>query len=101
MLGIVVPPSDRHRSGELWAVRFGPIPLFHKTVQYDDIVNVEVGRTLPLDGWGIHMSIRGDSVWNLLGRDCVVIHVKKRGTLRICTNDAKNLAAFLRKKIES
>jgi hypothetical protein len=37
-----------------------------------DIGSVEIGRTLHLDGWGIHMSVRGGWVWNLWGRDCVV-----------------------------
>jgi hypothetical protein len=32
---------------------------------------VEIGRTLTLDGWGMHDSIRGGWVWNHLGRDCV------------------------------
>jgi hypothetical protein len=81
------------------AIRFGPIPLFRRTVMYADILNVEVGRTLLLDGWGIHMSIRGGWVWNLWGRDCVVVHLKK-GTLRIGTDDADNLSIFLRKRFE-
>jgi hypothetical protein len=45
--------------GEELAIRFGPVPLFRKTVRYADIVSVEVGKTLPIEGWGIHMSIRG------------------------------------------
>jgi hypothetical protein len=48
-------------------IRFGPIPLFRRTVRYADIQKVEVGRTLILDGWGIHFSIRGGWVWNLWG----------------------------------
>lgn len=83
---------------EVLGIRFGPIPLFRRTVRYADVVKVEVGRTLLLDGWGIHMSIRGGWVWNLWGRDCVVIHLKK-DVLRIGTNDATNLAGFLEGKI--
>ena len=71
------------------------------TKRYSDIVKVEVGRTFLLDGWGIHMSIRGGWVWNLWGRDCLVVRFKKGGTLRIGTDDAENLAALLRKRIES
>lgn len=44
------------------------------------------------------MSIRGGWVWNLWGRDCVVIRFDK-GVLRILTNDANNLARFLEEKI--
>jgi hypothetical protein len=38
--------------GEGLAIRFGPVPLFSRTVRYADIVKVEIGRTLILDGWG-------------------------------------------------
>ena len=86
--------------GDELAIRFGPIPLLRKTVPYSEIKSVETGRTLLLDGWGIHMTIRGGWVWNLWGRDCVVVHLKK-GTFRIGTDDAENLAGFLRQRIES
>lgn len=79
--------------GEVLAVRFGPIPLFRRTVRYADIEKVEVGRTLILDGWGIHLSFRGGWVWNLWGRDCVVVHLTN-GVLRIGTNDDEKLAGF-------
>jgi hypothetical protein len=84
--------------GDRLAIRFGPIPLFRRTVRYTDIVKVEIGRTLLLDGWGIHLSIRGGWVWNLWGRDCVVVHLKK-GVLRIGTDDAAELYRFLEAKI--
>lgn len=84
--------------GDVLSIRFGPIPLFRRTVQYADIEKVEVGRTLVLDGWGIHMSIRGGWVWNLWGRDCVVVHLKN-GTLRVGTDDASNLCRFMETKI--
>jgi hypothetical protein len=45
-------------TGDRLAIRFGPLPLFRRTVRYADIVKVEVGRTLILEGWGIHYSIR-------------------------------------------
>ncbi len=80
--------------GEFLALQFGPISLFRRTVRYADIETVEVGRTLLLEGWGIHYSVRGGWVWNLWGRDCVVVHMKK-GLLRIGTDDAENLARFL------
>jgi hypothetical protein len=85
--------------GDRLSIRFGPIPLFGRTVRYADIEKVEVGRTLILDGWGIHYSIRGGWVWNLWGRDCVVVHLKNGGVLRIGTDDAENLAQFLEGRI--
>ena len=85
---------------DLLAIRFGPVPLFHRSVQYADIGSVEIGRTLLLDGWGIHLSIRGGWVLNLWGRTCVVVHFKNGGTLRIGTDDAENLVEFLRSKVQ-
>lgn len=81
--------------GERLAIRFGPVPLFRRTVDYADIENAEIGRTLILDGWGIHYSIRGGWVWNLWGRNCVVVHFKYGRVLRIGTDDAENLAQFI------
>ena len=102
LLMLVVAASFHHLTvedqGDVLSVRFGPVPLFRKTVNYSDIVEVELGQTLLLDGWGIHMSIRGGWVWNLWGRDCVVLYLKK-GTLRIGTDDAKNLAGFIEQRI--
>ena len=102
LLMFVLAASFHHLSvvdqGDELAIRFGPIPLFRKTVPYNEIQSVETGRTLLLDGWGIHMSIRGGWVWNLWGLDCVIVHLRK-STLRIGTDDAENLAAFLNGKI--
>lgn len=81
------------------SVSFGPIPLFRRSVRYEEIISAEVGRTTILDGWGIHMSLRGGWVWNLWGRDCVVVHFKKGGMLRIGTDDVMCLAAFLSHQI--
>lgn len=98
LLIALLAPAFHHLTvvdqGDVLAIRFGPIPLFRRTVRYADIEKVEVGQTLFLDGWGIHMSIRGGWVWNLWGRDCVVVHLKK-GVLRIGTDDAEELAGFL------
>jgi hypothetical protein len=54
--------------GDELAIRFGPIPLFRRTVRYADIEKVEAGRTLILDDWGIHLSFRGGWIWNIWGR---------------------------------
>ena len=86
--------------GDVLAIRFGPVPLFRRTVKYADIETVEVGRTTLLDGWGIHCSIRGGWVWNLWGRDCVVVHFKNGKVLRIGTDDAEGLFQFLENRIE-
>ena len=103
LLMFVVAASFHHLTvedqGDVLSIRFGPVPLFRKTVPYNEIKSVETGRTLLLDGLGIHMSIRGGWVWNIWGRDCVVVHFRNGGTLRIGTDDAENLARFLEGKI--
>jgi hypothetical protein len=86
--------------GDHLAIRFGPIPLFRRSVRYADIEKVQAGRTLILDGWGIHLSFRGGWIWNILGRDCVVVHWKNGGVFQVGTDDAENLARFLEGKIE-
>ena len=103
LLILVIAASFHHLTvedhGEVLSVRFGPAPLFRRTVKYSDIIAVEVGKTLFMDGLGIHMSIRGGWVWNLWGRDCVVVHFTNGGTLRIGTDDARALTTFLQEKI--
>jgi hypothetical protein len=103
LLIALLAPAFHHLTvedqGDTLAIRFGPVPLFRRIVRYADIDEVDVGRTLLLDGWGIHLSIRGGWVWNLWGRDCVVVRLKNGGVLRIGTDDASNLARFLEGKI--
>ncbi len=82
------------------SICFGPIPLLRRTIRYDDIISAEIGRTTMLDGWGIHMSLRGGWAWNLWGRDCVVLQLRK-GILRVGTDDAENLADFVNQKIST
>lgn len=98
LLIALLAPAFHHLTvedqGDVLAIRFGPVPLFRRTVRYTDIETVEVGRTLLLDGCGIHYSIRGGWVWNIWRHDCVVVHLRK-GLLRIGTDDAENLAGFL------
>ena len=84
--------------GAFLAIRFGLLPLFRRKVQYTDIEKAEVGRTMILDGWGIHYRVGGGWVWNLWGRACVVIHFKNGSVLRIGTDDAEKLSEFLERK---
>lgn len=84
--------------GDRLSIAFGPIPLFRRSVRYEDIVSVETGRTTILDGWGIHVSLRGGWVWNLWGRDCVVLRLGK-GMLRVGTDDAARLAEYVKTRL--
>lgn len=103
LLMVVLAASFHHLTvrddGDRLSISFGPIPLFRRSVRYDDIQSAEVGRTTLLDGWGIHYSIRGGWVWNLWGRDCAVVRFKNGGKLWIGTDDAKNLSEFLNNRI--
>ncbi len=84
--------------GDRLSISFGPIPLFRRSVKYENIVSVEIGRTTILDSWGIHMSFRGGWVWNIWGRTCVVLRLRK-GILRVGTDDAEQLVEFLNARL--
>ena len=83
--------------GDRLAIRFGPLPFMETSIQYADIQRVEVGRTTILDGWGIHRNPWHGWIWNLWGRDCVVIH-RQRGVLRVGSDEAEYLAGFLKSR---
>ncbi|MDG2219871.1 MAG: hypothetical protein P8L85_00720 [Rubripirellula sp.] len=83
------------------AISFGPLPLFGRKLEYAEIVDAEVARTIFLDGWGIHYSLRGGWVWNLWGFDCVMVKLRNGGMLKIGTNDSEKLSRFLKQKIVS
>ncbi len=84
--------------GDALAIRFGPFPVFQRTVRYADMRVVRTGRTTFLDGWGVHTNLRGTWTWNLWGFDCVIVELN-RGKLQIGTDDADRLAEFLDSRI--
>lgn len=79
-------------------ITFGPIPLFQRSVRYDDICSVEVRRTRIFDGWGVHLSVRGGWVWNIWGRDCVLIELQRGRKLWLGTDEPNELCQFLKGK---
>lgn len=79
-------------------ISFGPIPLLRTSIDYADIVDVDVARTRLIDGWGVHYSLGRGWLWNIWGRSCVVIHHKK-GNLLVGTDDPEGLVEFLRSRI--
>ncbi|PQO26464.1 hypothetical protein [Blastopirellula marina] len=79
-------------------VSFGPIPILRRRIRYDRIQAAHVSQTTVLDGWGIHWSMRGGWVWNIWGWDCVEIELEK-GKVIVGTDDAENLAAFVKSRI--
>jgi hypothetical protein len=101
-LTLLLSASFHHLSvedeGHQLAIRFGPFPLFRKRIWYDNMLEVKKGRTMFLDGWGIHWSPWGGRLWNIWGYDCVVIRLK-RGRLRVGTDDPDSLVEFLTSRI--
>lgn len=59
---VVVAISFRHLTvrdeGDRLLVAFGPLPLFRRSVVYDQIASVEQSQSMWVEGWGIHMSPR-------------------------------------------
>jgi hypothetical protein len=51
-----------------------------------------------MDGWGIHYVPFRGWTYNLWGFDCVVLQLGSK-TVRIGTDDADNLLAFLERQI--
>lgn len=84
--------------GEMLRIRFGPLPLFKRQVDYEDVESVTVTRTTVLDGWGIHYSMRGGWVWNIWGRDCVEIEFRNGRRLWIGSDEAQKLADWLEER---
>ncbi len=84
--------------GEQLAIRFGPVPLFARTIPYAEITGVERARSDILDGLGIHWVPWRGWIYNLWGFDCVKLTVKGK-PVRIGTDDPDGLVEFLRARI--
>jgi len=80
-------------------VRYGPINLFGTRISYDEITDVEQGQTSLIDGLGIHfIPFRGWTL-NIWGFDCAKIS-RGNKVIRIGTDDAENLVALLKQRME-
>lgn len=87
--------------GERLAIRYGPVPLFRRTIPYDEIEEVRVTRSAWIDGMGIHFVPWRGWTYNLWGYDCVEVHL--RGAVhpvRIGSDEAQALSRFLQQRIE-
>ncbi|NLS97653.1 MAG: hypothetical protein GXX96_36395 [Planctomycetaceae bacterium] len=94
MLGYSMQHLTVSDEGDRLAISFGPLPLFRRRIRYDDITGVQIGRTTIMDGWGIHWSPWGGWVWSLSAGKSVVIR-RRRGVIKVGTDDAEGLAEFL------
>ena len=84
--------------GSWLAIRYGPLPLFRTRISYADISSVELGRSSWIDGWGIHWIPGRGYTYNLWGFECAKLDMRGR-TVRIGTDDAEKLIAFLKTKL--
>ncbi len=82
-------------AGDSLAVRFGPLPLFRKTIPYREIAAVSRERSRILAGWGIHWTRKG-WLWNVGGFDCVRIVTRTGMSTLVGSDDAAGLEAFLK-----
>ena len=85
-------------AGERLELRFGPLPLFRRTVAYAAITSFEVTRSRWVDGFGVHWVPGRGWTWNLWGFDCVELQTL-RGPLRIGSDDVQGLAAHLAERV--
>jgi len=97
-LGFCFQWLDVQGDAEALRVRFGPLPLFGARIPYVRITAAEPGRTSWIDGWGIHYLPGRGTTYNIAGFACVRLTVNG-ATVRIGTDDAEALAAFLRGRL--
>jgi len=97
VLGYSLQSLTVYDEGDRLAVCFGPLPLFKRRIRYDDIMGVEIGHTTFMDGWGIQWGPRGGWLWSLSAGKCVVIR-RRRGVIRVGTDDAERLAELLKSR---
>jgi len=84
--------------GDALVARFGPLPWFKKRIPIADITHAETGRSTFIDGWGIHYVPTRGWIYNISGFDCVELRVNE-STIRLGTDDAEQLTAYLKEKI--
>jgi hypothetical protein len=82
--------------GDHLLIEFGPLPLFRRCVPYSDVELVERSRSTVFDGWGVHLSPTGGWTWNLWGFDCVDVYLSRGRKVRIGSDEADRLEAFLK-----
>jgi len=75
-------------------ISFG-IGLIRKSWQMSDIESVSVVRNSILHGWGIHYTLN-TTIYNISGFDAIELSFRgKRRRVRIGTNEAEKLAAYI------
>lgn len=83
-------------AGDRLTVQFGPLPVFHTSVCYSEILEVRTGRSSWLDGLGVHYVPGRGWIYNIHGRDCVEIRCVSGRKLRIGTDEPAKLLEVIR-----
>lgn len=73
---------------------FGPIPIIKRSISRSDIKGIKKTKTKIIEGWGIHYTRRG-WLYNITGRDAVLIEKSDGSTLMIGTSNAAKLIQIL------
>ena len=100
MLGFSFQRLTIRDEGVWLGIRYGPLPIFRARIAYADISAAEPGQTSWVDGWGIHWIPGRGCTYNLWGFSCATLCVRGR-TVRVGTDDAAHLVAFLKSKLPS
>ena len=99
VLGLCLAHLRVEDEGEWLDVRFGPISLIGKRIPYTEIVGVNETESRFIDGWGIHWIPGRGWTYNIWGFSCVELELEGGRLLRVGSDDARNLAAFVRARI--
>jgi hypothetical protein len=85
--------------GDKLALRYGPLPIFHKRFAYSGISAAERDRSSAIDGWGIHWVPGRGWTYNIWGLDCVRLTLTSNHIVRIGTDNPEGLEKFLKERI--
>ena len=80
-------------------LEYGPLPLLKNRIAYEEIVATKPARSKIIDGWGIHYIPGRGWTYNVWGFDCVELTMIDGKLIRVGTDDADGLNAFLQDKI--
>lgn len=75
--------------------RFGPLPLFRRTVPISTIEAVEIGKSTFADGWGIHWYPGRGWTYNIWGFGCIELKLTGGRTLRLGSDEPERLASAI------
>lgn len=68
-------------------------------IPFADIEKIEPVRTALWEGVGIHQTPRHGWLWNVGGRDAVMIHKRNGRTVTLGSNDARELLEAIRGRL--